>query len=265
MRHPLLDLLLQFLQINGICKIIAEFMEINSKEFFGLLMCIDQNIVIFDSNHNYHILVSCCNTWKIFEYKNILIRVMNNKLQKFIDLQWIDFADIDTTNYSAITMFNNKIISFGCNYNFQIDIDNGKVDILPNLLCEKRGHQVQVFQNRIYVLGGFGKVNQVHSFDGTEWKNHKAMPFGNYCFATAATNTHLYIFGGYQDKSTMCSTSNVFKYDPLIDKWEQCANMPHKKSNFIANFFNGYIYIFDQKQWKFEQYDIVNDCWNIFF
>ncbi len=181
-------------------------------------------------------------------------------MQKFVDLNWIDFANIDTTNYSVLTIFNNKFICTGSirdnqQLALEIDIENNKINMLPNLIYKRCAHQAQLFQNKLYVLGGmfgstrkFGMVDEVESFDGTIWKKHASMPFANYCFATAATLTHLFIFGGLQaDQDGRLDgkpTSNVFKYDPLKDSWIKCKNMPFPQSHFTAHFLNDYIYIF---------------------
>lgn len=194
----------------------------------------------------------------------------------------IHWQTIDTTNYSQITLFQNQFISTGSirdnrRLAFSVDMNAGVVQRLPNMLYARCGHQTQVFQDRLYVLGGIfgdttesGTVDQVESFDGNTWQRHTCMPFANFAFATAASDTNLFVLGGMLcDADGRCpnrATSRVWKYNPKTNTWMECARMLRERSHFAACFFQDFIYVFAKQNCNPYRLDYCSnwvECYNL--
>jgi hypothetical protein len=262
-----------------LCKLIGDYCELDTTNYHGVLLCVDQKIVVFDAQHNFNELGELPNSWHVMIAENRVFQIAHNMIEEWSDLRWTGFAKIDTTNYSRITMFRNQFVNTGSIRDnqcavFAIDVGSRVKRTLPDMIFARCGHQTQCFQDRLYVLGGvFGKtrrygcVDEVESFDGKTWHKHQSMPFPNFCFATAVTSTHLFVLGGMlcDGDFARCPnspTSRVWKYDPINDQWTECARMLEQRSHFVACFCNDFIYVFSHAPHWVERYDPRTNVWS---
>lgn len=100
-----------------------------------------------------------------------------------------------------------------------------------------------VFDNKIYVIGGEGRIVQLYDPASDSWTTKAELPSGTFHNASAAVaNGKIYVFGGF-DLGNLEGTSTLFEYTPSSNSWKQLRDLPIKLSISNAVSYNNKIYI----------------------
>jgi hypothetical protein len=143
----------------------------------------------------------------------------------------------------------------------------GDMNVLPG--------GISVFNNKIYILGGFNVntsvTNEIWEFtpNPAGWVQKSAvLPVPRAYVPTTTIGNFIYTGGGADwDGTTLQDTTDSFKYDPVVDSISIIASIPRATSNTRALNFCNQMYVmggaFNLISNEVDIYDPVSDTWSI--
>jgi Kelch motif len=134
---------------------------------------------------------------------------------------------------------------------------------------------ISVFNNKVYILGGFiintSVTNEIWEFtpNPAGWVQKGAtLPVPRAYIPTTTIGKFIYTGGGADwDGATLQDTTDSFKYDPAADSISPIASIPRATSNTRALNFCNLMYVmggaFNLISNEVDVYDPVSDTWSI--
>ncbi len=104
-----------------------------------------------------------------------------------------------------------------------------------------------VIGGKIYVPGGrlqsgsISDVLEVYDIQYDYWSQKARMPKPLCAYALTAFEGQMFLFGGWDGKK---STKEVYRYDPILDKWIELTELPSARDHASAAVAGNQIYIF---------------------
>jgi N-acetylneuraminic acid mutarotase len=103
---------------------------------------------------------------------------------------------------------------------------------------------------RLYVAGGIAQFGTTRTFQvydpvADSWRDLAPLPEARHHLAMAALDGRIYISGGYVTLPFFDSNaeSQLWVYDPKLDRWRALANMPSPRAAHAMAAFGGYLYV----------------------
>jgi hypothetical protein len=116
---------------------------------------------------------------------------------------------------------------------------------IPDIPTARSEVAATVFNNEVYVIGGFGGARVVEIFDGQRWRRGPDLPLGvDHPMAAAVTESAgagagVYVLGG----NAGGPTSRSFRLAPGATAWSEIAAMPGPRSQGAAVAQGRFIYV----------------------
>ena len=113
-----------------------------------------------------------------------------------------------------------------------------------NLPTPRSGASASVFDNKIYVIGGYNiyddlTVNEVYEPLTNTWETKQPMPTKRGYLLTCVLNDTIYAMGGGQ----VAATNKNEAYDPVTNLWTTKADLPYTWTGVYGDTIGGIIYI----------------------
>lgn len=175
------------------------------------------------------------------------------------------FAIAGTGEYANVSYSNNAVLE----YNPASDTWMAK----KQMTTERGNVATAVYQNKIYVIGGSGGLNQVYDPATDTWENRASMPaIRNYLEANVV-NGKIYLIGGdiVDESGAYAIPTGVNEvYDPANDSWTTKTPMPIGVYAYASAVVDTKIYFMggigsdapDVKPNLNQIYDTITDNWS---
>ncbi|MDP4181671.1 MAG: S8 family serine peptidase [Bacillota bacterium] len=186
-------------------------------------------------------------------------------------------------------VYNGKIYNFGGeNVNFdavntveEYDPSTGKWTSCPGLSSIRARLASGVINDKIYICGGtdtsskhpFSSALEAYDPVNKTWTQEAAMPEGISEHKAVSLNGCLYVVGGMRNTGTDSNgynindySSNVYKYDPVSNRWSTVAPLTIPRINHSLVTVNGKIYVIGGSNANgvidsIQQYDPMTNTW----
>lgn len=111
------------------------------------------------------------------------------------------------------------------------------------MLCKRQKPEALVFENHMYVFGGFKRPNYLNSVEKLylskgKWNFVSSMFEKRSCFGVASLEGKIYVCGGRNE--TFLQSAEM--YDPKTNQWKNLAPMNAKRCNFVLLVFEDKLY-----------------------
>lgn len=108
-------------------------------------------------------------------------------------------------------------------------------------------HACEVWNGRVYLIGGFGSAGLVQIYDPAtnSWSLGAPMPWAGGSAASALINGRIYVAGGIVGASTV---SNLAVYDPALNTWTSLGAMPLGVNHAAAATDGARLFVFGGRQ-----------------
>ena len=160
------------------------------------------------------------------------------------------YAIAGTGDYGNASYWNNSVFE----YDPALDTWTAK----KTMPAERGNIAAAVYQDKIYVIGGSGGLNQVYDPAIDTWENRSSMPTLRTQFEANVVNGKIYIIGGSSGLNEV--------YDPSTDSWTTKAAMPIGVSGYASAVVDNKIYFMggsDSDTHNLNQiYDADADTWS---
>jgi len=156
--------------------------------------------------------------------------------------------------FGAVSV-NGEIYAIGHNFTYVLDPSTDTWVSKMQMPSHRQGFAIAVFQNKIYVIGGWNSINpntgiaitlganEMYDPASDTWTTKAPMPLPTSNMEANVVEGKIYVISGLSDIATFTFSSSNWVYDPSSNSWATLSAIPSPVFNYASAVLDNKIYV----------------------